>query len=122
MNAPHLADDAATPWPAWHYLFRMIRYRPWLYLLNGTLWVLIHVAPLLPGLLTLAFFNALTGAGEIAGGVQAIVILLVVIGVVRVLLMLGGALADILHRFIMASLLRRNLLTRILARPGAQPS
>ena len=122
MNAPHLAEDAATPsWPAWHYLWRMIRYRPWLYLLNGTLWVLIHVAPLLPGLLTLAFFNALTGAGEIPGGVQAIVILLVVIGVVRVLLMLGGALADILHRFTMASLLRRNLLTRILARPGAQP-
>ncbi len=121
MNASHLAEDLAPTWPAWRYLWRMIRYRPWLYLINGTLWVLIHIAPLLPGLLIKAFFDALTGAAQIPGGVQAIVVLLVVIGVVRVLLFLGGALADILHRFTMASLLRRNLLTRILEQPGAQP-
>ena len=35
----------------WQFMWRMIRYRPWLYLLNGTLWALIHIFPLVPGLI-----------------------------------------------------------------------
>ncbi len=32
------------------YLWRLMRYRPWLYLTNGVLWTLIHLSPLVPGL------------------------------------------------------------------------
>jgi ATP-binding cassette subfamily B protein len=38
----------------------------------------------------------------------------------RIILVLLGALADIPHRFTMSALLRRNLLERILERPGAR--
>jgi ATP-binding cassette subfamily B protein len=43
----------------YQFLWQMIRYRPWLYLLDCVLWSLIHLSPLLPGLIALAFFNTL---------------------------------------------------------------
>ena len=102
------------------FLWRMMRYRPWLYLVNCLFWSLIHASPLLPGLIALAFFNELSKSSHLSSGIWALIALLVMTALARVLVLLGGALTDILHRFSMSALLRRNLLERILERPGAR--
>lgn len=102
------------------YLWRLMRYRPRLYLTNGLLWTIIHLSPLAPGLVAKAFFDALTGKGRAGVDVPGIIALLVATALARALLILGGALADTVHRFTTVALLRRNLLAAILARPGAR--
>jgi ATP-binding cassette subfamily B protein len=102
------------------FLWRMIRYRPWLYLADCVLWSLIHMSPLIPGLIALAFFNALAKNSHMSFGMWSLIVLLVMTALARVLLLLGGALADIPHRFNMSALLRRNMLERVLQRPGAR--
>ncbi|HEU4326406.1 MAG TPA: ABC transporter ATP-binding protein [Roseiflexaceae bacterium] len=102
------------------FMWRMIRYRPWLYLTNATCWTLIHMAPLLPGLLVQAFFDQLSGAASAGLNLWTLIGLLIATALGRVALVLGGALADTTHRFTMSALLRRNLLERILERPGAR--
>ncbi|MHB8598257.1 MAG: ATP-binding cassette domain-containing protein [Ktedonobacteraceae bacterium] len=101
-------------------LWRMIRYRPLLYTGNAILWALIHLSPLIPGLILQQFFNTLPASTHLNPDVWLLVALLVATALARCILMLGGALTDIPHRFIMNSLLQRNLLERILERPGAR--
>src|SRR4051812_45345802 len=104
----------------YQYMWRMILFRPWLYLADCVLWTLIHVAPVLPGLVARAILDTLTGNAQVGLSVWALIGLLVAIALGRAVLVLGGALADIPHRFSMSALLRRNLLERILELPGAR--
>ena len=104
----------------WQYLWRMILYRPWLYTANGVLWFLIYVSALIPGLVLQAFFNALPGETHLGPNLWLLIALLVATTLGRVVVYFSGALTDILHRFTMSALLRRNLLERILERPGAR--
>lgn len=102
------------------FMWRLMRYRPWLYLINGALWTLIHLTPMVPGLIARLFFDTLTGAASAGIGLWGIIGLLLGTAVGRIGLLIGGLLADIRHRFTMSALLRRNLLERILQRPGAR--
>ena len=102
------------------FMWQMIRYRPWLYLVDCIFWTLVHLLPLVPGLIALAFFNTLTAHSHLNFTLWGLIALLVVTALARVVVLLGGALADILHRFTMSALLRRNMFERILERPGAR--
>ena len=102
------------------FLWRMIRYRPWLYLIDCIFWTLIHMSPLIPGLIALQFFNTLSANTHLNATLWGLIALLIMTALARVVVLLGGALADILHRFTMSALLRRNMLERILGRPGAR--
>jgi ATP-binding cassette, subfamily B, bacterial len=104
----------------WQFMLRMIRYRPWLYLLNGTLWALIHIFPLLPGLIAREFFDTLAGKARLDLGVWGLIALLLATALAQMVLILSGALTDIRHRFTMSALLRGNMLERVLERPGAR--
>ncbi len=104
----------------YQFMWRMIRYRPWLYLANCLLWALIHISPLVPGLIAQAFFDTISKNSHLGFGLWSLIVLLIVTALARAVLLLGGALTDIPHRFIMSALLRRNLLERILERPGAR--
>src|SRR5262245_4914746 len=104
----------------WRYMWRMIRYRPWLYLINGMLWTLIHVFPLVPGLIARALFNMLDGIGQPGLSTWGLIALLLATALAQLVLTLCGALTDIRHRFTMSALLRRNMLERILEHPGAR--
>ena len=102
-----------------HFLWRLICYRPWLYLLNLLAWVLITTTELLPGPIYKLFFDALAGdAPAYASEWTAIALLggwiFLYVGTIY-----SGAMTDIRHRFSVVSLLRRNLLTSLLERPGA---
>ncbi len=104
----------------YQYIWRMVLARPWLYGLNAVLWTAIHVGPLVPGLILRAYFNALTNEQAARFSVTTLVMFMVAQGVARCVLNLCGMVADIYHRFSMSALLRRNLLERILERPGAR--
>lgn len=100
-------------------IWRMILYRPGLYLMNALAWTAIHMFPLLPGLITRRFFSTLTG--EQAGfNVWTIIAMLFAVAVGRVVCIIMGALTDSKHRFTMSALLRNNMLKGVLERPGAQ--
>jgi ATP-binding cassette subfamily B protein len=108
------------PLPTWRYLAKMARYRPWLYLLHAVLWGAYGMSWFLAGLLAQAFFNTLTGQAHLAVGITGLIVLLVVLAVSRVALWLTAGFVEILMRFTMSGLLRRNLLRHVLERPGAQ--
>ena len=103
----------------WRNLLAMVRYSPRISLTHAVLWSLIHLSPLLPGLIARAFFDTLTGQVHLRVGTTGLIVMLVVIAVVSAALWLAGGLAEIVMRFIMSGLLRRNLLRSVLDRPGA---
>jgi ATP-binding cassette subfamily B protein len=105
---------------AYQHIWRMIRFRPVLYTASAIVWALIHLAPIIPGLIAQQFFNALPQVRGLNGTLWMLIALLVVTALARSLMIVIGGWADTLHRFSMSALLRRNLLARILERPGAR--
>ncbi|UNK20976.1 ABC transporter ATP-binding protein/permease [Paenibacillus sp. N3/727] len=103
-----------------HFFWRLIMYRPGLYLLNLLAWSLIHMAPLIPGLLTKAFFDHLEGTYTLSYGVWGIAALLVGAALGRIALIYGGFITDVHFRFRVSTLVRRNMLAHVLKEPGAR--
>jgi ATP-binding cassette, subfamily B, bacterial len=98
---------------------RLMAYRPGLYILNGLLWMGVHGAFIIPGLLVKLFFDSLEGrAGVSLGGA---LLLIGAFSLARILHIYVSAAADILHRFTMSALVRANAFDAILAKPGAEP-
>jgi ATP-binding cassette subfamily B protein len=106
--------------PTWRYLMKMVRYRPWLYLLHAVLWGAGSLSYLVAGLLVQAFFDTLTGHAHMPDGLTGLIVLLVVLAVSRVAIWLSAGFVEILMRFTMSGLVRVNLLRQVLKRPGAQ--
>ena len=105
--------------PTWRYLLKMARYRPWTYLLHAVLWGAFNMSSLLAGLIARAFFDTLTGQAHLPVGLTGLVVLLVVLAVSRVAVLLTAGFVEIIMRFTMSGLLRRNLLRHVLELPGA---
>lgn len=99
-------------------LLELMKYKPLLYIGNGILWVSINLTLLLPGLLTREFFMVLEGDGSWGMGVPGMLALVLGVALSRIVLIYGGAILDITHRFIMGSLLRYNMLKEIYRKPG----
>jgi len=102
------------------YLWRLMRYRPLLYLGNAIAWSSIHFSGLLPGIISSWFFNVISGEAAAGFNVWTIITIYVTVALGRVGIIIGGAHIDIRHRFLMGALLRRNMLEGILKRPGAR--
>jgi ATP-binding cassette, subfamily B, bacterial len=103
----------------YHYIWRLITYRPWLYLANILFWAGVHASPMLPGLITRMFFDQLTGARPASFGLWGIIALLLAATAGRCVVIGLGFATSITSRNYMSGLLRRNLLGRILQMPGA---
>jgi ATP-binding cassette, subfamily B, bacterial len=101
-------------------MWRLVRYRPILYAINCIAWMLIHISPIIPGLIAQQFFNALPHEKHLSNELWTLIVLLVMTALTRVALIIIGGLADTLHRFSISGLLRHNLLSHILERPGAR--
>src|SRR5579885_2987629 len=106
-------------YPTWRYLLKMARYKPWLYLLHAVLWATFSLTFLLAGQIARAFFDTLTGQAHLPPGTTGLIVLLVVLAVSRVVIWLTAGFVEIILRFTMSGLLRRNLLQHVLKRPGA---
>lgn len=98
-----------------------IRYMPGLYTWDTLAWVIIHTSPLIPGLLAKRFFDILTAGGRADKELWGLLILVGVTALARAGLIYVGARLDILFRFKVSSLLRRNLLEILMKKPGALP-
>ncbi|MBD3885367.1 ABC transporter ATP-binding protein [Phormidium tenue FACHB-886] len=103
----------------------MIRYAFGLYLMDTFLWMFIAGLPIIPGLIIREFFNTLTSESSI----QPIflkspliwIALLLTVGVARIVAIFTGRITKTQHRFVISSLLRRNLLKQLFQRPGSEP-
>jgi ATP-binding cassette subfamily B protein len=105
----------------WRYVLAMVRFQPWLFaasaLMASTLY---YVVPLLPGLIVREFFNAVTDEPGANLGVWVLLALLAGVGAGRMgALILGAASETTLNQYTEA-LLRKNMLQRVLERPGAR--
>jgi ATP-binding cassette subfamily B protein len=110
-----------TPISTWRVLVRLARYRLWLYLLSGLLAsIMFYLFPLVPGLIVQWFFNVLTGVAPATVSLWGLLALLVGTAVARGTILVGAVLAENSVHLIVGTLLRRNLLARILHHPGAR--
>ncbi len=106
---------------AWQAAFRLIRFRPWLYLSLGVLEALFFgVFPQLVGWITFAFFNTLTGDAPARFGVGGLVALLIATALGRAVAIFLDVAVYFNFMYALATLLRRNLFAAILRRPGAR--
>jgi ATP-binding cassette subfamily B protein len=112
-GAPKLPPTAAFIW-------RLSTYHPLPQVVSGLCWVAFHSWPLFPGLLARAFFDALTGAAPAGPTPATIVAVMVALALARAGFVFGDLQVGTLAGFRSRGLLQRNLLARILARPGAQ--
>lgn len=101
-------------------LWRLIAYRPWLSVAFLSVWIVIHIGELAPRIMTKLFFDTLTGDQPYRFGVTGIVILVLVTRVAHIITIGTGAVVSARSKFTIGSLLRRNLLARILSQPGAR--
>ncbi len=99
--------------------WKMMTYRSGLYTLNCILWSLIHVEPLILGLIFKEFFNILRPGEKFTMNLFGIIAVTSVYTFGRMFNIYWGAMVDNTHRFIMSALLRRNMFAGILKKPGA---
>ncbi|GCE15628.1 ABC transporter transmembrane domain-containing protein [Tengunoibacter tsumagoiensis] len=105
--------------PTWRSLQKMAQYKFWLYLLHALLWGVLGGSSLVVGLIVQAFLDTLTGRAHLALDANGLLVMLTILALVQAALLLGAGFVEILMRFTMSALVRRNLLRQILKRPGA---
>lgn len=103
-----------------HLMWRLIRSQPLRYLGNVAAWATAWVMPVIPGLITKAFFDRIAGDQTAGFTVGTLMAFLGAYAVARVCVVELGMFNDENFRFRVAALLRRNLLERILELPGAR--
>jgi ATP-binding cassette subfamily B protein len=109
------------PAQPWRYFRSMMRYSFWSYLTILVLRVLIFaVAPQITGLLMREFFNTLSGNAAWGFSPEGLAAIVVGLAVARALVILADMVVHNLYTFRTGALMRKNLLSRILERPGAR--
>lgn len=106
--------------PTLKLMMGMVRFAPWRYTGNAILWTLVWVMPVIPGLISKEFFDGLTGEESVSFGVNTLIAFMAAYGLGRVAVVALAMLSDVNFRFRIGSLLRRNMIGRILALPGAR--
>ncbi len=101
-------------------LWRIMRYQPWVFILSALLTAIFFCFRIIFGYVIQTFFNILPTSKHLSPILWEVIALLAATAAARFLLTLGGGMIRPLGFFITQSLLRRNLLERILERPGAQ--
>jgi len=106
--------------PAWKVAWELIRFRPWLWIVDLLSVGLSRLSgQIAPALIMKAFFDMLTGDAPLTFGIWAVVAGLFAIWLGRLLSTYGFYWADVPIFADMGTLLRKNLLQHILKRPGA---
>lgn len=112
-------EERASTLPTWRVILDMIRFRWKLWLLNlGAMMVLIAFWQI-PGFLMREFFDLVSGASTTGWNVWTLVAFLVACELGRVLGIFGLINTNVPFFVNTMTLLRKNLLTHILRRPGA---
>jgi ATP-binding cassette subfamily B protein len=104
----------------WRYIWRLIRFRPWLMLAALFVWSVAQFVSLVPGLMGQRIFDTLSGQAEVGWNVWTLLALYAVAPLVRLGMMLTRVAFDVQYTLQVATLLRRNLMAAILRLPGAK--
>ena len=106
--------------PAWKVIWKMLRFRPWLWFVDLISVSLIRFCwQVAPALIIKAFFDMVTGETQLTVGIWAIVAFFIATWIGRIIASYGFYYADVPIFADMPTLLRKNLLKYILRRPGA---
>ena len=106
--------------PTWKVIWEMIRFRPWLDIVDFLSVAITRFAgQVAPALIIKAFFDFITGEARLTFGIWGIVAFLFATWLGRMLGTYGFYYADVPIFADMPTLLRKNLLRYILKRPGA---
>jgi ATP-binding cassette subfamily B protein len=106
--------------PTWWYYWRLIRFLPGIYTINLLGIVGVFLMELAPGLIAREFFNSLSGQAQAGLGLWTLVALLIGAALARVGFVMLLPMTNTTFVFTSGALLRRNLLARVLERPGAR--
>ncbi len=101
-------------------LWRIIRYRPWLFVGCVVSTVPFFLARLVFGLVIQGFFNLLPASRHLSEGLWLFLALLVGAALARYGIALGGGIVRPFSLMVTESLIRRNLFARILELPGVR--
>lgn len=105
----------------WRFVVAMVRFQPWLFVASAlTASTLFYLVPLLPGLIVREFFNALTDPSSSGLGIWTLLALLVGVGAGRMAGLIMATLCEVTFNQYVEALLRKNMLRRVLERPGAR--
>ncbi len=104
----------------WHYFWRLITFRPGVYLFYTLCWIIVNMIPLLTGLILRQIFDALSGGSQATGNIWSLLALLIGLTVGEICLHFMGDAGHIYFRMGISALLYRNLFAHILHRPGAK--
>ncbi len=118
MNPEEVSETDSLPLA--RAVWQIVRYAPGLFFLNWFAWIAAWSMFTVPGLLGKQFFDALSHKASARLTVEEIVILFIVVGIVTVGAGLLGAGTTAAAGYTARALLRRNLMARVLDRPGAQ--
>lgn len=104
----------------WRHVRRLAAYSPLLVAAHITLWGVMNGSFLIPGLVAKKIFDDLTENATLSGGTNGWIALLAGLALGRAALWMIAGYVEIVLRFRTSGLLRRNLLRRVLRRPGAE--
>ncbi|MDQ3541324.1 MAG: ABC transporter ATP-binding protein/permease [Chloroflexota bacterium] len=118
---PSLRPALSPPLRPWRFVVAMVRFQPWLFAASAvTASTLFYLVPLLPGLIVREFFNALTDESTARFGIWTLLALLVGVGAGRMSGLILATLCEVTFNQYVEALLRKNMLRRVLERPGAR--
>jgi len=119
-SAPGVAPRTADASPSWQ-IWRLIRFAPWLYLVQAV-GVLLggYLLPLVPGLVIRQILDTLTGHAPAGWNAESLLVLLGMVAVARAVVAMVGGITESVMILVANTLVRRNALERILERPGAR--
>lgn len=101
-------------------IWRIITYKPGLYLLDTFLWTAINLAWMVQAIWIKAFFDKLTGDAPVSLSFETIMMLILATAVAHIFFLTCGMIVDTRFRFYASTFMRRNLLKAIYRLPGAQ--
>jgi ATP-binding cassette subfamily B protein len=88
---------------------------------HALLWVIMNASALVPGWIAGKFFDVLTDSGSFPLNTNELAGVLALLAIAQAVLWLIAGFVEIIMRFTMSGLVRRNLLRHVLDRPGALP-
>lgn len=101
-------------------LWRMIRYKPLVFLVNCFFIMTTNTIPILTGLLIKGIFDTISGKSKLGFSLMALLAVLVATYLARIVTFYLAICCEVVRDFSITSLLRRNLLEGILDLPGAK--
>ena len=126
---PATSDLRPATIATWPFNWRIIRYRPGMFLAHSLFVIFVFSLQIFPGLIEKAIFDTITGATPATGGLPRadqtgvwwLIALFVGVEVARALGSFGGEWTGWTYRRVVGALLRSNLFASILRRPGDRP-